>query len=235
MGIPARELNGYAIASDTGANTPLSLNVQGGDLLHAWVEFYDPEYGWIAIDPTWGSTSKIDYFTKLDTNHLVFAIKGTDPYLPLPAGTYKTDGEKKQVNVDFATSENQTDFEPEITLFKTTDFNIFNKLNEKEKYLLQNDGKIAIFYNGKSLLPTQTTDFIVNTNEEIIVSVKDTLGKGYNLKPEISNEKLKPSALTFITAFFSILLLCTVLYIALKKLAIISKILRNLNERLRKR
>src|SRR5690606_24493931 len=77
MGIPARELNGYAL-SNTESTKPISINFKSGDLLHAWPEFYDPAYGWIPIDPTWGNTSGIDYFTKLDTNHFVFVIKGTN-------------------------------------------------------------------------------------------------------------------------------------------------------------
>ncbi len=101
MGIPARELNGYAF-SDTNINTPLSINLKGGDLLHAWAEFYDPKYGWIAVDPTWGATSKTDYFTKLDTNHFVFVIKGVDSEYPLPAGVYRVDDREKLIEIEFA-------------------------------------------------------------------------------------------------------------------------------------
>lgn len=109
MGIPARELNGYAF-SETNTNTPLSVNIRGGDLLHAWAEFYDPNFGWIAVDPTWGATSKIDYFTKLDTNHFAFVIKGLDSEYPLPAGSYRFSDKEKLVEIDFANG--SSSFEP---------------------------------------------------------------------------------------------------------------------------
>src|SRR5581483_874912 len=62
-GIPAREIEGYAY-TDNPQIQPLSLVA---DVLHAWPEYWDNEKQiWIPIDPTWGSTSGIDYFDKLD-------------------------------------------------------------------------------------------------------------------------------------------------------------------------
>ncbi len=102
-GIPARELNGYAYTSDN-VLKPLSIEFRGSDVLHAWPEFYDPYFGWVAIDPTWGSTTNgLDYFSKLDTNHFVFAIKGLSSEGPLPAGAYKLDADTDgDVQVGFA-------------------------------------------------------------------------------------------------------------------------------------
>ena len=104
MGIPARELNGYAF-NNTEANLPLSINLKGGDFLHAWPEYYDPEFGWIAVDPTWGSTSGMDYFTKLDTNHFAFVTKGLNSEYPLPAGAYRIDENEKLVEIEFSQDE----------------------------------------------------------------------------------------------------------------------------------
>ena len=86
--IPSRELEGYALSSNDKLK-PISLSK---DVLHAWPEYYDQEkQTWIQIDPTWGNTTGgVDYFNKLDLNHIVFAIHGTDPIQPLPAGAYKT-------------------------------------------------------------------------------------------------------------------------------------------------
>ncbi len=102
-GIPARELDGYAYTSDN-VLKPLSIEFRGTDVLHAWPEFYDPYFGWVATDPTWGSTTNgLDYFSKLDTNHFVFAIKGLSSEEPLPAGAYKLDTETDgDVQVGFA-------------------------------------------------------------------------------------------------------------------------------------
>ncbi len=109
-GIPARELNGYAYTSDN-VLRPLSIEFRGSDVLHAWPEFYDPHFGWVAIDPTWGSTTNgLDYFSKLDTNHFVFAIKGLSSEEPLPAGAYKLDSETEgDVKVGFADQKTMND------------------------------------------------------------------------------------------------------------------------------
>lgn len=94
-GIPARELEGYA--STTQDNKPIL-----DDVLHAWVEYYDPVFGWVAIDPTWGNTAQTDFFTHLDANHLIFAIHGISSVSPAPAGAFKLDiTEKDQVAVVF--------------------------------------------------------------------------------------------------------------------------------------
>ncbi|WP_161931967.1 transglutaminase-like domain-containing protein [Candidatus Chazhemtobacterium aquaticus] len=88
-GIPARELEGYAFTSNDKLR-PLSLTQ---DILHAWPEYYDLQTRrWVQIDPTWGDTTGgVDYFNKLDLNHFVFVIHGSDPVNPLPAGAYKTE------------------------------------------------------------------------------------------------------------------------------------------------
>lgn len=102
-GIPARELNGYAYTSDN-VLKPLSIEFTSSDVLHSWPEFYDPFYGWVAIDPTWGSTTNgLDYFSRLDSNHFVFVVKGLYSETPLPAGAYKVDDETEgDVVVGFA-------------------------------------------------------------------------------------------------------------------------------------
>ena len=97
-GIPARELEGFAFTSNDRLR-PLSLNQ---DILHAWPEYYDRDkQTWVQIDPTWGKTTGgIDYFSKLDLNHFVFVIHGTDPTKPSPAGAYKIKTDpKKDVTV----------------------------------------------------------------------------------------------------------------------------------------
>jgi len=93
-GIPARELNGFAWTENPKLR-PLSLS---GDILHAWPEYWDKDKNlWVQVDPTWGNTTGlIDYFTKLDFNHIVFAIHGKSDTSPLPAGFYKTDETQKK-------------------------------------------------------------------------------------------------------------------------------------------
>lgn len=97
-GIPARELEGFGI-SDNQDLKPISNKI---DLLHAWPEYFDKEKGvWVQIDPTWANTTKgLDYFTKLDFNHIVFAIHGVTPLEPVPAGGFKIKNNKdKQIQI----------------------------------------------------------------------------------------------------------------------------------------
>jgi len=101
MGIPAREINGYAHSEDI-SKRPLSVFYDNNkDLLHSWVEFFDPEFGWVEIDPTWGQTSGLDFFSKMDVNHIVF-VRKDDPNYPLPPGVYKDEtSNKKSVTITF--------------------------------------------------------------------------------------------------------------------------------------
>lgn len=96
-GIPARELEGFAYTDN-----PKMASAKDQDLLHSWPEYFDSEKGyWISVDPTFENTSGLDYFDSFDMNHFVFVIHGDDSLMPYPAGSYKQDVSKKQVNVSF--------------------------------------------------------------------------------------------------------------------------------------
>jgi hypothetical protein len=98
-GIPAREINGYAYTENKELQ-PLSLV---NDVLHAWPEYYDKNKGaWIPVDPTWGATSGVDYFNKLDLRHFAFVIHGQSDTQPYPPGSYKLGANpQKDVYVSF--------------------------------------------------------------------------------------------------------------------------------------
>lgn len=70
--IPARRVDGYGISNNHQVR-PTGL----ANGLHTWAEYYDPNLGWIAVDPTWSSTNgRIDYFTDFDLNHLAIYRSG---------------------------------------------------------------------------------------------------------------------------------------------------------------
>lgn len=92
-GIPARQVVGFAYTSNNSLR-PLSLKE---NVLHTWPQFFDPNLGWVMIDPTWqNTTGGVDYFSKFDLNHLTFAIRGFSPLEPAVAD---------QVEVKFSDSE----------------------------------------------------------------------------------------------------------------------------------
>ncbi|KKU87305.1 MAG: Transglutaminase family protein [Candidatus Gottesmanbacteria bacterium GW2011_GWA2_47_9] len=99
-GIPAREVVGYAYTTNSKLR-PLSLVT---DVLHAWPEYFDEERSvWVPVDPTWAKTTGgINYFDKLDFNHIAFAIHGVSSRTPYPAGSYRKEGKAgKDVRVGF--------------------------------------------------------------------------------------------------------------------------------------
>ncbi len=119
-GIPARELVGYAHTTNTKLR-PLSLVT---DVLHAWPEYFDRESKrWIPVDPTWGNTTGgVNYFDKLDFNHIVFAIHGIDSQTPYPAGFYNR-GEKqtKDIEVSFLSAVPKQREEALVATFRLPD------------------------------------------------------------------------------------------------------------------
>jgi hypothetical protein len=92
-GIPARMIVGYAYTS----NPELRPSSLSGTVLHAWPEYYTDETSWVMVDPTWeNTTGGVDYFNKLDLNHLALVRRGEEPDLPLTAELVKAqpyDGE----------------------------------------------------------------------------------------------------------------------------------------------
>jgi len=146
-GIPAREIDGYA-HTENRFSKPLSIRLSGGDVLHAWAQFYDPALGWVQIDPTWASTTNgLNYFNKLDTNHVALAIKGVSSEQPSPAGSFKTSEFEK--NQDVRVGLAQSDQLPSEVLKPNIDFNppktIIAGLGRRSKIKVLNEGNVTIF------------------------------------------------------------------------------------------
>lgn len=161
-GIPAREVEGYAYTQNERLR-PLSLALSQGDVLHAWPEYWDDNLGWVQVDPTWGSTSGgIDYFNKLDFNHITFVQRGTVSTNPYPAGSYKKveDLNKKYVDVNFATELPQITSTPQLQIGKPE--NIVSGIPIHLTINLNNIGSTSIV--GGKLLLTAEKSTIENPN-----------------------------------------------------------------------
>ncbi len=166
-GIPARELQGLGI-SDNPNLKPISSTK---DVLHAWPEFFDQNSGkWIQVDPTWGNTTRgVDYFNKLDFNHLVFAIHGQEFDKPRPAGGYKEPGKK--------TKDIQIEPIPEIQLPKAQ-AKIIGITKNGHWYELEIKNDSGVFLYGQAdIMPTKYTegiqvDLILAPLEKIKIKLK---------------------------------------------------------------
>ena len=90
QGIPARKVTGFVITTNPNINPQVGQewtfytrsNGQSNLLGHAWVEYYVPNIGWIACDPTWDENG--DYFNYIDYFHLNLNIGAwfSTPLLP---------------------------------------------------------------------------------------------------------------------------------------------------------
>lgn len=134
-GIYSREIQGYGFSLDQRLQ-PLSLS---SDILHAWPEYYDLKTeSWTMVDPTWGNTSGINYFSSFDLNHIVFVIHGKNPDYPLPAGMYKIE---KSRDVSIKPVINDPVEKKEIIIegidFTTT---ISDKKTYKGQFVIKNNG-----------------------------------------------------------------------------------------------
>ena len=178
MGIPAREVNGYAFASDDDKK-PISINLNGGDFLHSWAEFYDSFYGWVQVDPTWGTTSGIDYFTKLDTNHFSFVVKGMDSEIPYAAGTYRFSENEKLIEVALSQNSSDKNFESILEVKKVLNLNPFEILKKNMKIKVENVGNITAYEIGGKSVPPGGTVFVYVKKDIGKLSFKNFENKEY--------------------------------------------------------
>jgi len=137
-GIPAREIIGYAY-SDNPDIKPISFYQ---DILHSWVEYWDSEKKlWVSIDPTWGATSKSDYFSKFDLRHFAFTIHGSDDSNPNPPVYFNPAGLEKSVFINFG----ELKASNEKTLNANKSSNSLFLLNRKNKIIIKNANNFALY------------------------------------------------------------------------------------------
>lgn len=182
LGIPAREINGYAY-SDNPLTRPLSLET---DVLHSWAEYYDVDAQiWRSVDPTWGhTTGGINYFNLLDFNHLTFVRRGLESAYPLPAGVYKTSGQSKQVIVEVA-----------------------EKPNTKPAYRIERAGNDFLILNsGKTALVNTELEY---QGQKLFVNYLPPYGRLLVKDPQLAREygRYVPLAALALLAFLAALVL----------------------------
>jgi hypothetical protein len=178
IGIPAREINGFALTQDPNFR-PTALGGRiTSDILHAWPEYFSFEkQKWVQIDPTWGSTTGgVDYFDKLDTNHIVFVRKGVSAEEPLPAGAYKFDASSKgDVKITPSTTFPESASQYEVSL-QNREFPAGFSVNDA--LIIKNSGKRSLFggtvtfTSGLNITPTEVEIGTILPGQEALVNFK---------------------------------------------------------------
>lgn len=139
-GVFSREIQGYGFSNDPQLR-PLSLV---SDILHSWPEYFDERKGyWTPIDPTWESTSGIDYFSSFDLNHIALAIHGKRPDYPLPAGSYKIE-ESRDIKITATSVEPKDNVKLDINSLSIPQQLVDNKIY-KSKIQLRNNGNVYLY------------------------------------------------------------------------------------------
>jgi len=113
-GVPARRLGGYGYSN----NESLKPSSFGGDILHAWADYFDTETStWKQVDPTWEKTTGgRDYFHHFDLNHITFAINGVSDTIPFAAGSYVSENTNNTQNVTVNLGSNWPEIEPSFSI-----------------------------------------------------------------------------------------------------------------------
>ena len=158
-GIPSREVTGFAYTQNERLR-PISLTLNKGDVLHAWPEYWDDEKGWIQIDPTWGSTSGgLDFFNKLDFNHVTFTQRGKSSTSPLSPGAFKKKGQESQktVFVEFAKELPQATINPALSF--NSPKKVISGIPTKVESTIKNRGSTSILDQNLTL----TTSILKNS------------------------------------------------------------------------
>jgi transglutaminase-like putative cysteine protease len=88
--IPARKITGIVLSSSfnfqpyVGQRFSFSANNEDQNFLgHAWIEYFIPNIGWIACDPTWYQSNG-EYFNSIDFYRIAFNEGAWFDYHPLP-------------------------------------------------------------------------------------------------------------------------------------------------------
>jgi hypothetical protein len=194
-GIPARELEGFAISENPDLK-PFSLTQ---DVLHAWPEYFDTSKStWIQVDPTWANTTRgIDYFNKMDFNHLVFVIHGEKPDYPIPAGGYKNGQKSKDIafepisGIDFPSPILTTSFDKQegnnvlINITNDSGVSFYGEVVSEENNLLEKSTSwvnIAPFSHQTIYLKVKKQPFIAKIDSQVIIHVNGSrLETGFTL------------------------------------------------------
>ena len=143
VGIPTRMIAGYGDPPNVNVN-PLPPSI-----LHAWVQFYDPSYGWVNADPTWQSTSGgFNFFGNVGSDHFILAKYGTSSVNPPLILTFVKE-KNPQNNINIEAINSGFNPNPTFTMHILNYKNLISGFQNNLKLYVQNTGNEVL--RGKSI------------------------------------------------------------------------------------
>jgi hypothetical protein len=162
VGIPTRQLIGVVFSNNLDLR-PLSYQ---GKNLHSWVEYYDEEGRWNAVDPTWESTSGgVDYFSQSLINHLAVVKRGvssTEPKAP------------KDAVITF--TEQQLLDEKKINIFMEVKDTLYSGFPQQAKLRIENMGNVS-YPKGILTLSSKQIKFVQGENKQGVNQITTDVGE----------------------------------------------------------
>ncbi len=142
--IPARLVAGYAYSEDSQDTLP-------DNVLHAWAEFYDPNYGWVPVDPTWGDTT-YNYFGNMGLSHFTLVVYGNNDSSPVLVNSFTNTVNPNAVNI---TQNQGATFDNTININYPSQVNAISGIGNVT-INLSNTGSRVLYINNRYVFPTMT-------------------------------------------------------------------------------
>ena len=125
QGIPSRAAFGYGFDHRSAAGTQEK---------HQWAETYFPNYGWVAVDPTWGDTGRRNYIGG-DVDHALWYVAGRGINSPTPVvkNAYMDPGDidLPEFNIQVTSKKNLEDTQSQKIILEKFPYSKKLKLEEK--------------------------------------------------------------------------------------------------------
>ena len=179
VGIPSRMLAGYGDPPDVNVN-PLPPNI-----LHAWVQFYDPSFGWVNADPTWQSTSGgFNFFGNVGSDHFILARYGTSSVNPPLILTFVKE-KNPQNNINIQAINSGFNPNPTFSIHVLNYKNLISGFQNNLKVYIENSGNEVL--RGGNISIKSSSGLNIGRVNISNIAIFPQMGDTINIPVKISN------------------------------------------------
>lgn len=166
---------GVPAVFDAGYGSTISpFTILPPNVLHAWAQFYDPNYGWVPVDPTWGSTSGLNFFGNIGTSHFAIAQYGYSSDTPELVQAFVATGNQDN-NIQFSPSEKNIQPQAAIEQISPSNVHINAGISDSVSITLQNTGNQVLYLHQASFDINNTTFSNNQTKDYVFPTMQTTL------------------------------------------------------------